>query len=347
MLQKRVEFPKNYQRKFIKNNKLSSNLTWKALAQKLNLPYRTFVKTYRYEVCKIPYKVFQELCKLNSKNIREELKKYNASIKYQKTIIGRKVLGENRTKLRNIKIKYPKRSLNLDTSLITLNSYDKKKNLKFPKKLTPFLAEEIGIHLGDGFLSNKKNNFRLKGNKKDEKEYYDTYIKNLYKKLYNLDINLKEYETTYGFEIASQALWHFKTNILEIKSGRKDNISIPKIIKTKDIKILTSFIRGIFDTDGSVSFISAYGFKKYYPHIGITLKSKNLIDEIYEILVMLGFEPKKYKEGDYWKIHLRGYKRLERYSKLIGWNNPKHLNKVKQWKNTYPKLSSWWCSSRA
>ena len=104
--------------------------------------------------------------------------------------------------------------------------------------------------------------------------------------------------------------------------------------------ILTSFLRGIFDTDGSVTFIKKYGYGNYYPMISLTLKSKNAIDTISEMLSMLGFDPKMCYDKRYscWQLYMNGYERLERYSKIIGWNNPKHINKVKKWKELYPQL---------
>jgi hypothetical protein len=122
-------------------------------------------------------------------------------------------LGKKITELpSNINITFKKEVPIFDISPIKLSHYDKIKDLKFPNKLTPELAEEIGIHIGDGFLSKRRNEYRLKG-AKSEKEYYNYFLKKLYKKLYNLNINLKEYENTYGFEIGSQGLWTFKNKI--------------------------------------------------------------------------------------------------------------------------------------
>ena len=210
--------------------------------------------------------------------------------------------------------------------------------MKLPNKLTPELAEEIGMHIGDGFLSKRKNEYRLKGSK-NEKNYYK-HIGRLYKALFNLDLNIRDYSDTHGFEIASKGLWKFKNKILGIPAGRKNNIELPHVIKINNINILTSFIRGVFDTDGSIYFRTNYGFEKYYPSLQIVMLSKKLILGIGEILSMLGFNPYIYnsKEG-YWHIHLNGYKRLEKYSKLVGWSNSKHLNKVKKWKFSYPEIS--------
>ena len=35
---------------------------------------------------------------------------------------------------------------------------------------------------------------------------------------------------------------------------------------------------------------------------------------------------------------MNGYERLEKYSKLIGWSNPKNWDKIIKWKKQYPEL---------
>lgn len=226
----------------------------------------------------------------------------------------------------------------LNVEKVNTSFFDKRKKISFPKILTPDLAEEIGIHLGDGFLSKKRNEYRLKGGK-DEKEYYGGFVKPLYKKLFNIDVKVREYESTYGFEEASQGLWKFKTEVLGIPAGRKDTIRCPEFIKNQTQKIQVAFIRGLFDTDGSVSFLSKYGYKSYYPCISLTSKSKFLIEDVKIILTNFGLNPKVFQDRKrYWCIYLNGYERLARYSRLIGWDNPKYIKKINNWKERYPKL---------
>lgn len=144
----------------------------------------------------------------------------------------------------------------LENPKIELSQKDKEKELKLPYTLTSLLAEEIGIHLGDGFLSEEKNDFRVKGHRIDEKDYYDTFLKKLYKELFNLDLNMKDYGDSYGFELYSQAISNFKKKVIKIKPGVKDKITIPKIIKQSNGEITSAFLRGLFDTDGNIKFYS-------------------------------------------------------------------------------------------
>lgn len=345
VVEKRLVFPKGKQREFLEISKKELNINWLKFAEKLGINRGTLEKSYRYEICKtLPYKVFVKIIKLRNLKENEVLNNYKIKIiaSDPSLVAGGNgfAFGDKIVKLPCIALKFKKPAPYFDISKIKLNRYDKSKGLKFPEKLTPELAEEIGMHVGDGFLSKRRNEYRLKGNKNDEKEYYDSFIKSLYKRLYNLDVNIKEYETTYGFEIASEGFWIFKNKILGLPAGRKNDMNLPEIIKVNDKKILTSFIRGLFDTDGCVSFIRKYKkLGNYYPTICISLKSKKLIKGLAEMLQMLGLEPKWYKDRDSWKIFLYGYERLAVYSKMIGWSNPKHVNKVIKWKKNYPSLS--------
>ncbi len=157
----------------------------------------------------------------------------------------------------------------------------------------------------------------------------------MYKNLYNLDVNIRDYSDTIGFEISSRALWLFKVNVLGIKPGRKDHLFIPEIVKVNDLEILTAFLRGFFDTDGCVSFLAKYGKKNYYPVISLTQKSSKIIGDVAEILKMLGFNPHIYFHRNEHTVVLNGYSQLAHFENLIGWNSPKHLNKVSLWKKSF------------
>lgn len=132
----------------------------------------------------------------------------------------------------------------------------------------------------------------------------------------------------------------FKTNILEIKPGKKDSICIPKIFKVNDIGILCALVRGYFDADGSLYFKSQNKNEQYYPRISAASISKELIEDFIQILGMLGFNVKTYKDKDCYSIVLNGYSNFERYNKLIGWSNPKHLKKIKRWSERNPKIAN-------
>lgn len=340
IMNKRVVFSKENQKKFIRNLKEKSNLEWKNLAKKLDVNENTLSKAYLFGLSSIPYSLFLRMISLLNEKENNIIKEYNVMIIDEIKIIGRKVMGEQRKKFDKIDIIFNDTNVNLDISKVNYSLVDIKKNIKLPAKLTPELAEEIGIHYGDGFLSVKRYDYRLKGNINDEIEYYKNYIKPLFKKLFNINVNLKKFDSTFGFEISSKALWEFKTKVIGIKPGNKKDLCVPERLKINNQKILCAFIRGLFDTDGSLYFKSRYGYKNYYPTITISLYSKNLIIEMGEILKMLGFNPSIYLNDDYPRISLNGIGSLKRYEKMIGWSSQKNLNKLNDWKNRYSQLNN-------
>lgn len=115
-------------------------------------------------------------------------------------------------------------------------------SLKLPNKITEELAEETGLHLGDGtmnFYKNKKRIkglFSLRGHIFDDREHYDIRIKGLYKNIYNLNISLRTSKKTgvYGFQKWSDEIVNYKHKELGLPLGKKDTkLSIPKIFLTK------------------------------------------------------------------------------------------------------------------
>ena len=344
-MEKRVNFSEGKQKDFFKYVKLTSNFSWKELADKLKVNESTLSKAYRFGVCDIPYDLFRRILNVINKDESTLLREYCGKILNEELVIGRKVFGEGRKILSEIKLDYKNNPSNFDISKVNFSKYDLERGIKLPKNLTPELAEEIGMHFGDGFLSGERYEYRLKGNPKDEKEYYQGYIKPLFKKLFNFEINLKDFKTSYGFELRSKAIWEFKTRILGIKSGNKFNLYVPKILKVNDVKIISAFLRGLFDTDGTVCFKSKYGYENYYPSIEITLISKKVIKDVAEMLKMLGFDPKISPTRNCERISLNGISRFKKYEQLIGWSSPKNLNKVNEWKFQYPELNNGDCNS--
>ena len=316
---RRISFPQGQQRTFLSFIKGLSGLMWKEIESLVSC--KSVKSHWYYEKTPMSLNGFVILCEKIQKNPNQILQEYNAVI-----IPPNIPRPPPSIKINPTNITFLSDNLNLDTSCASFSRVDIKKNVRLPKTITPQLAEEIGIHLGDGFLSAKKNDYRLKGHMTDERYYYLDYINHLYKYLFNLDLKLKDYENTIGFEVYSKGLWEFKTKVLGIPSGRKDNISMPEILKVNNQEILAGFIKGFMDTDGCVSFV------RNYPCISAAQKAPKILEDIAEILKMLGFSPKVYHYPTYTVLILNGLAQFLHYEKVIGWSSPKHLKKVKDWK---------------
>lgn len=238
--------------------------------------------------------------------------------------------------------------MELNLHKIEFSHKDIKRNIKLPKTLSPNLIELIGIILGDGHLDNTKRkgnaqNRRIviHGNLTDDIDYFK-HINSLFKDLFGIKLKLGKYRKNELYAIIdSKAIFSF-LKYLEIPVGNKGLIKIPSyIIKSKTD--IFHFIRGLFDTDGSITFKRKDNKKiHYYPVLKFSSKSHYIIKQLSNI-----FNKNNIKNYAFLKkqrirkgtityisyIDINGKKNLKRWMKLIGFNNTKHLTKYKIWKN--------------
>jgi len=180
------------------------------------------------------------------------------------------------------------------------------------------LAEFIGILLGDGNLNN--NNLRVI---LDVREFhYKKYVKGLFKKLFNCGINECKVK-------AKQAIVLYKSNktIMDIIEGyglkkgnkMKNDMGIPKWIK-KEKLLLRWCLRGLIDTDGTVSFDKRdckilVGFCSYSP---------KLLQDVKESLEKFGLTVAKCGKNH---IRINRLTDVKAYVKLIGFSNFKYVQR--------------------
>ena len=127
--------------------------------------------------------------------------------------------------------------------------------IEIPKMKSSLLAEETGIHMGDGSMGLYRNNriglYSLAGHPIDDREYFENYLMKIYEALYGVKPNLRKWSRAYGFQICSKELIEYKKK-LGLPCGPKSSLRIPSWIKKGNIDFQRKFLRGLFDTDGSV-----------------------------------------------------------------------------------------------
>ena len=204
------------------------------------------------------------------------------------------------------------------------------------------LAEELGIHVGDGHMSFRsyKNckcyEYSISGNS-NEKEYFETHVKLLIQKLYGINMRLykRKDRNELKLECKSKELFYFKLS-LGLPNGKKNNILIPKIVL--DSGYICDFLRGLFDTDGCLMFYNRNKKKPSYPRLDITSKSFELIDQVNKELIKLGFttyvtevhtiHPRTKTLCHAKRVFIYGWKNLDRWITLIRFSNKKNLVKL-------------------
>jgi hypothetical protein len=225
------------------------------------------------------------------------------------------------------------------------------KELKIPTTITSGLAYLCGVFAGDGSISirSEKYEYSLKcvGNPADEKEFYLQIIKSIFKRVFGHALEIRPFDKkkTFGFRVFSKELVVYLTEVIGLPRGRKyDSLDIPAVF-FRDENLLLSFIRGVFDTDGCISFKRKYKIVPYYPVISLSSRSSVFIKSISSVLKDLGFKVSElydYRLNDIRanngftvisRIDLNGQKNLRLWMEKIGFSSPKHLDKIrKNWK---------------
>lgn len=156
-------------------------------------------------------------------------------------------------------------------------------------RISPELAELIGIQLGDGALYVDRNyNYTINysGCLANDRQYFK-HITNLYFNLFGIEPHcyIQKNRNSIELRIRSKAIYHFLVNNLHIPSGKKESLRIPSYLWENKI-LLSYFIRGIFDTDGCVTF---QRFNKYcYKLVKICTKHESFAVDIKNALGLLG-----------------------------------------------------------
>jgi len=236
----------------------------------------------------------------------------------------------------------------LDTNKVEFSNNDIKRGIKIPQELTPELAEFIGIVIGDGNIYTKDRfELTIVGHMQEDKEYHEKIISKLFKDLFNINVKseVKYFKngTCRRTRIKSKAVISFLIRTIGLKSGKKQEVEIPKQIKnSENEEVIYSFIRGLADTDFTIKFKTRYKKKNYYPIIIGNLSDKKLVYQLKSLLEKIGFHShienrKTYddiRKKNYftYAINIVGKENLKKWMQKIGFKNKRHLVRYNVWK---------------
>ncbi|MFA5931202.1 MAG: hypothetical protein WC821_02740 [archaeon] len=221
----------------------------------------------------------------------------------------------------------------------------------FSKEMTPDLAEICGIHAGDGHLRKRDNVRRLLclDGSVDEKEYYDTHVVPLFERTFGIKVKPRFFPSrhTYGFSVSNRKVCGL-IHSLGFPYGKKTvSVKVPEVIlQSNDLGVIYRFIRGVFDTDGTVCFRrrkrlrgkSENANRHTYPRILLDVCSKDLCFGLGELLLKTGVfrfnissQRAKGNRKKKYKLCIAGDKNLLLWVHNIGFkNNVKH-NRILIW----------------
>lgn len=207
---------------------------------------------------------------------------------------------------------------------------DIKRKIKIPQEISVDLAEETGIHIGDGNLniSRSKNNFCsyryvVSGNLEEEYLYHKEIVQKLLKKLYNYAgfeskrIERNSIDTT----LKSRTVFEFKNKVLKLPIGPKYKIEIPsQIINNQEL--VKRCLIGIFDTDFTLNDST---------NLVGNLTNIKVIKQMHRILTSFNIKHSLLFKDNFGKIRISKQGTI----KIIenwGLSNVKHISKYHLWK---------------
>ena len=190
------------------------------------------------------------------------------------------------------------------------------------------LAEFVGIMLGDGGITQYQVTITF--HSEDEKEYIK-FVSNLIKRLFDVPIGIyydKE-DRSVDLVVSRSELVHFCIEKLGLKKGNKikQQVDIPDWIK-RNKQYRVACVRGLVDTDGCV-FTHRYKVNvKFYSYkkLCFTSYSEPLRQSVFNILKDNGLNPRFAQQRD---VRFDSIEDIQRYFKIFGSHNPKHLKRYK------------------
>ena len=194
---------------------------------------------------------------------------------------------------------------------------NRRTDVVIPKKYSEELAELFGIMLGDGHVSHFQSVVTL-GTKEAP---YAEYVRKLFAKVFRakakISIRADGYRDVYlgSTEVAE---WFKKHGLVSHKV--RSQVSPPKWIFSNKT-FLRGFIRGMFDTDGSI-YRLRFGLQ-----ISFTNYSVPLLGALQSALIKLQYKPSSISGP---RLYVTRRSEIKRFLKEIKPRNPKHIRRLKQ-----------------
>jgi hypothetical protein len=204
-------------------------------------------------------------------------------------------------------------------------------------KLNSEMVELLGIILGDGHLHTKQNSITIVGSLGDYNYYVNNVIP-LFKKLFLSEPKLRRRNdrNSYYLTLTNKNVMNYLTQKMGLKRGKKLNPCVPKFIFNSK-KFACCFLKGLFDTDGSIKFSKQARNLPYYPRIRISARESEMAKEIGILLKICGFNYGLSIDNRFGNnLHtyeISGMKNADRWFKLIKPNNSVHKTKYSVWKS--------------
>lgn len=190
------------------------------------------------------------------------------------------------------------------------------------------LAEMLGIFMGDGYVgifqasivTNSRTDFA-----------HALYAKQLLEQLFRVKVAIRTRKDKEACElvVSSKSLCNFLFKQGMTTNKVKKGVSIPSwILSSRPYS--TSFLKGLFDTDGCV-FLDTHRYKnKIYRNVGLAFSNRNpeLINFFKSRIESLGLSP---TQNAAHAVFLRRRADIADYFRIVGTSNAKHRYRFNQY----------------
>lgn len=198
------------------------------------------------------------------------------------------------------------------------------------------MSELVGAIIGDGNIYAKKRFWvEITGDLNNDKGYMRNYIGPIVKKELSYDPHIFKRPNSLNLRIYNKEFVDYLKNLgIPTGEGKGKKVLIPKEICKKWF-LARNCIRGIIDTDGSVTFDKREAYLRPYPRIALHINNPDLRRQLSAILLTKKLKATiSEKEGT---LYLNGTKQVTRFLRKIGFSNMKHIRRLRK---VYPELIS-------
>jgi len=221
--------------------------------------------------------------------------------------------------------------------------------VRIPEKIDQEVAYLCGMICGDGHLCirPKKHEYSvyITGNLENEREFYEDILRPMFIKLFGIEpkVKISKRDNSVNLIIYSKSIVNFFSEKCGIPLGKKEHlVRIPDFFRGTNLS--RNFLQGFADADLGLCLKRRYREVPYYPVIGGSSKSKQIILDVSDVLRGLGitfslslddvvYDYRFGKETTRNMINIYGRKNVFLWMKFIGYRNPKYLKIFDKIKN--------------
>ncbi|MFQ6020505.1 MAG: LAGLIDADG family homing endonuclease [Candidatus Aenigmatarchaeota archaeon] len=182
------------------------------------------------------------------------------------------------------------------------------KIIQLPRRLNNKLAYLIGVIIGDGGITTERATITISS--KDLRV-----IKTIVDNTFNVESKIINYRNYSVLSFTSIPIKQFLMYVFDLPEGKKkNNIRVPKIIKDAPLLLQINFIRGLYDSDGSLSMR-----KDGRRTLAIKQSTKILLKDVLDILNKANIKAKIYPDRtmNSWALAMFNNQEIEKLLKLF------------------------------